>query len=111
MNEGTNVKYEGARGTERPSHGRGFGNRGKREYISGEQRPILRGRTTILGNRENKKTIFRFLGNRGTSHFIQGNKGTDTPWEGLNVGNISEQGAYKKAFLEWGWGGEGNKPI
>ena len=30
---------------------------------------------TILGNREHKKTNFRFLGNRGTSLFISGEQG------------------------------------
>ena len=52
-----------------------LGNRGKRAFISGEQWPNLegnRGTKTILGNREHKKTNFRFLGNRGTSQFISG---------------------------------------
>ena len=38
-------------------------------FISGEQGnkgQILRGTKTILGNREHKKTNFRFLGNKGT---------------------------------------------
>ena len=59
-----------------------LGKRGNRAVISGEQGnkgQILRGTKTILGNREHKKTNFRFLGNRGTSQFIQGNKGTGTP--------------------------------
>ena len=34
-----------------------------------------RGTKTILGNREHKKTNFRFLGNRGTSLFISGEQG------------------------------------
>ena len=39
---------------------------------------------TILGNREHKKTNFRFLGNRGTSQFISGEQGSRyPPWEGL----------------------------
>ena len=54
-------------------------NRGKRTLILGEQRPILRGTKTILGNREHKKASFRFLGSRGASQFISGNKETGTP--------------------------------
>ena len=45
-----------------------------------------RGTKTILGNREHKKTNFRFLGNRGTSQFIsgeQGNRYPPPPWEVL----------------------------
>ena len=43
-----------------------------------------RGTKTILGNREHKKTNFRFLGNRGTSQFISGEQGNRyPPWEGL----------------------------
>ena len=38
-----------------------------------------RGTKTILGNREHKKTNFRFLGNRGTSHFISGEQGNRYP--------------------------------
>ena len=55
---------------------RDFGEQGKKDFISGEQGnkgQILRGnrgRKTILGNREHKKTNFRFWGNRGTSQFI-----------------------------------------
>ena len=69
-----------------------LGNRGKRVFISGEQRPNFegnRGTKTILGNREHKKTNFRFLGNRGTSQFISGEQGNryppppPPPWEGL----------------------------
>ena len=40
---------------------------------------ILRGTKTILGNREHKKTNFRFLGNRGTSQFISGEQGNRYP--------------------------------
>ena len=51
-----------------------LGNRGSRAFISGEreQMPNFEGNSgtkTILGNREHKKTNFRFLGNRGTSQF------------------------------------------
>ena len=61
-----------------------LGNRGKRAVISGEQGnkgQILRGTgtKTILGNREHKKTNFRFLGNRGTSQFISGEQGKRYP--------------------------------
>ena len=38
-----------------------------------------RGTKTILGNREHKKTNFRFLGNRGTSQFISGEQGNRYP--------------------------------
>ena len=64
-----------------------LGNRGIRAFISGEQRPNFEGNwgtNTILGNREHKKTNFRFLGNRGTSQFISGEQGNRyPPWEGL----------------------------
>ena len=59
-----------------------LGNRGNREFISGEQGnkgQILRGTKTILGNREHKKTNFRFLRNRGTSQFISGEQGNRYP--------------------------------
>ena len=59
-----------------------LGNRGNRAFISGEQRPNFegnRGTKTILGNREHKKTNFRFLGNRGTSQFISGEQGNRYP--------------------------------
>ena len=51
----------------------GLGNRGKRTFISGEQRPNFkgnRGTKTILRNREHKKTNFGFLRNMGTGQFI-----------------------------------------
>ena len=60
-------------------------NRGKRVFISGEQRPNFegnRGTKTILGIREHKKTNFRFLGNRGTSQFISGEQGNRYPLGG-----------------------------
>ena len=44
------------------------------------------GTKTILGNREHKKTNFRFLENMGTSQFIsgeQGNRYPPPPWKGL----------------------------
>ena len=59
-----------------------LGNRGKRVFISGEQRPNFegnRGIKTILGNWEHKKTNFRFLGNRGTSQVISGEQGNRYP--------------------------------
>ena len=61
----------------------------KRAFISGEQeqRPNFegnRGTKTNLGNREHKKTNFRFLGNRETGQFISGEQGNRYPlWEGL----------------------------
>ena len=64
---------------------RGFGEQGKQGiYFRGtwEQRPNFegnRGTKTILGNREHKKTNFRFLGNRGTSQFISGEQGNRYP--------------------------------
>ena len=51
-----------------------LGNRGKRTLIQGEQRPVLRGTKTILGNRKHKKASFRFLGSRGTNNLFQGTK-------------------------------------
>ena len=62
-----------------------MGNRGNRAFILGEQGnkgQILRGTKTILGNREHKKTNFRFLGNRGTSQFISGEQGNRYPLGG-----------------------------
>ena len=59
-------------------HPRGFGEQGKRVFTSGEQRSNFegnRGTNIILGNREHKKTNFRFWGNRGTSQFISGEQG------------------------------------
>ena len=42
------------------------------------------GTMTILGNREDKKTYFRFFGNRGTSQFISGGQVNRYPaWEDL----------------------------
>ena len=61
-----------------------LGNRGNRAFILGEQDnkgQILRGTKTKLGNREHKKTNFRFLGNRGTSQFISGEQGNRYPPE------------------------------
>ena len=89
--------------TKRPSHG--FEEQGKRVFISGEQRgpprgfreqgkkgiyfrgtgeqrPNFegkRGTKTILGNREHKKAIFNFWGNRGTSQFISGETREQVP--------------------------------
>ena len=51
----------------------------------GEERPNYvgnRGTKTILGNREHKKTKFRFLGNRVTSQFISGKQGNRYPLGG-----------------------------
>ena len=55
---------------------------------TGEKRPNFkgnRGTKTILGNREHKKTNFRFFGNRGTSQFISGEQGNRYP-----PGRVSE---------------------
>ena len=63
-----------------------LGNRGNKAFISGEQGnkgQILRGTKTILGNREHKKTNFRFWGTGEQANIFQGNNGTGTPWEGL----------------------------
>ena len=63
----------------------GFGEQGKKGiYFRGteEQRSNFEGNMgtkTILGNREHKKTNFRFLGNRGTSQFISGEQGNRYP--------------------------------
>ena len=62
-----------------------LGNRGKRVFISGEQRPNFegnRGIKTILRNWEHKKTNFRFLGTGEQANLLQGNKGTGTPLGG-----------------------------
>ena len=70
----TPVQYRGP-----PS---GFGEQGKRAFISGEQGnkgQILRGTKKIVGNREHKKTNFRFLRNRGTRQFISGKQGNMYP--------------------------------
>ena len=42
----------------------------------------MRGTKTILGNREHKKTNFRFWGKRGTSQFISGEQGNRYPLGG-----------------------------
>ena len=63
------------------------GNRGKGKghLFQGNKDQNLRGTKTILGNREHKKTNFRFLGNRGTSQFISGEQWNGYhPWEGLS---------------------------
>ena len=71
----------------RPSQGFwGTGENGIYFRGTGEQRSNFegnRGTKTILGNREHKKTNFRFLGNRETSQFIseeQGNRYPPPPW-------------------------------
>ena len=59
-----------------------LGNKGIYFRETGEQRPNFegnRGTKTILGNREHKKTNFRFLGNMGTSQFISGEQGNKYP--------------------------------
>ena len=64
---------------------RGFGEQGEKGiYFRGtwEQMPHFkgnRGTKTILGNRDHKKTNFRFLGNRGTSQFISGGTREQVP--------------------------------
>ena len=67
-----------------------------------------RGTKTILGNREHKKTNFRFLGNRGTSLFISGEQGKrwypPPPWEGLpNGGPGSGGGGTLYQLGAWDW--------
>ena len=62
-----------------------LGDRGTREFISGEQGnkgQILRGTKTILGNREHKKQMFDFLGTGEQANLFQGKKGTGTPLGG-----------------------------
>ena len=61
-----------------------LGNRGKGYLFQGkrEQRSNFegnRGTKTILGNREHKKTNFRFWGNRGTSQFSSREQGNRYP--------------------------------
>ena len=74
----------------RPSQGfRGTGETGHLFQGTGEQRLNFegnRGTKTILGNREHKKTNFRFLGNMGTNQFISGEQGNRyPPWQGLII--------------------------
>ena len=49
-----------------------------------------RGTKTILGNREHKKTNFRFFWETGEqANLFQGNKGTGNPWEGfINITHL-----------------------
>ena len=56
---------------------------------------------TILGNREHKKTNFRFLGNRGTSQFISGEQGNryPPPWEGLLIHQIKHKDIKRSLIL------------
>ena len=57
------------------------GEKGHLFHGNREQRPHLegsRGTKTIFGNREYKKTLFYFLGNK-LIYVFQGNKGTVTP--------------------------------
>ena len=75
----------------RPSQGYwGIGEKGYLFQGNEEQRSNFegnRGTKTILGNREHKKTHFRFLGKDEQANLFQGNKGTGTPpptREGLN---------------------------
>ena len=61
-----------------------LGNRGKRVFISGEQRSNFegdRGTKTLFGNREHKITNFRFLGNKPI-YF----RGTGTPMGFVELG-------------------------
>ena len=49
-----------------------------------------RGTKTIMGNRDHKKTNFRFLGNRGTSQFITAEQGNrSTPVESLTSAQLA----------------------
>ena len=62
-----------------------FGNRRKGHLFQGKIMPNFEGNMgtkTILGNREDKKTNFRFLGNRGTSKFLSGEQGDRYPLGG-----------------------------
>ena len=58
-----------------------LGNRGKAftSVEGGNKCQIFRGTNTTLGNREHKKTNFRFFGNRKTSQFIAGEQGNRYP--------------------------------
>ena len=74
-----------------PGPPRGFGEQGIYFRGTGEQRPNFegnRGTKTILGNREHKKTNFRFLGNKPI--YFRGTREQEPPpppWEGLMFGN------------------------
>ena len=62
----------------------GFGEQGKRALLqrNREQMPTFegnRGPKAILGNREHKKTNFRFLRTGEQANLFQGNKGTGNP--------------------------------
>ena len=69
----------------------GFGEQGKQGIYfrgTGEQRPNFegnRGTKTILENKEQKKTNFRFLGNKETSQFISGEQGNRYPPGGAPI--------------------------
>ena len=60
-----------------------FGNRGKRAFIPGEQRPNFEGNRgtnkKYLGTGNIRKQIFDFLGTGEQANLFQGNKGTGTP--------------------------------
>ena len=77
----------------RPSQGPwGAGGKGINFRETGEQMPNFeanRGTKTILGNREDKKTNFRVLGNRETSQFITGEQGNRYPLGGPHLYKIS----------------------
>ena len=50
-----------------------------------EQMPHFEGNNgtkVVLGNREHKKANFRYMGNRGSSHFISGEQGKRYPLGG-----------------------------
>ena len=55
-------------------------NRGKGHLFQGN-----RGTKTVLGNREHKKTNFRYLRNRNKPIYFRGTREQVPPWEGLNV--------------------------
>ena len=69
----------------------GFGEQLKKGiYFSGTREQMSnfegnRGTKTILGNREHKKTNFRFWGNRETSQFISGEQGNRYPLGGPHL--------------------------
>ena len=66
-----------------------LGNRGKRAFISGEQRPNFEGnrgtKKKYLGTGNIRKQIFDFLGTGEQANLFQGNRyPPPPPWEGLS---------------------------
>ena len=90
----------------RPS--KGLGEQGKGHLFQGNRGTNINfdgngGTKTILGNRKQKKTNFRILGNRGKSKFISGKQGNryPPPWEGLVYINMCSK-RLKRHY--WGTG-------